>query len=119
MANYDRQREQAVRMIKAKGTQAVLEVMTRLGEQDKPWRPTAAGTKHDVWCVVFADDGETFVDHNITGNVRIALIAPADGLTRIGIGDKLTIKNEVVNINLVKKLDPDASGAILWTALIT
>lgn len=119
MADYSRQREQAVRMIKAKGTAAELEVMTRLGETDKPWRPTATGTKYPVHCVIFADDGETFVDHNITGNVRIALIAPTDGLTRIGIGDKLTVKGEVTNINLVKKLDPDASGAILWTALIT
>lgn len=119
MADYTRQRQQAVRMIKAKGTTGVLTHTVYVENAAEPWKAGTIEVETTVDCLVFPDDGETFVNHNISENARIALVAPTPELTQISTGDKLLVGTELLNINLIKSLNPDNSGVILWTLLVT
>ena len=118
MADYAPKRAQAVKLIARYGVAAQLTLTVRSDCQTSSWKPDTTQRKIPVTVVMFADDGETFVDHNITGNVQIALIAPTPELTALNIGDTITLPHSTVKVEKVKALDPDTSGAILWTALV-
>lgn len=120
MAKYTRQAETALRLIKKAGTTCSFQALrSSATSDDKAWKPKRSLTQIDsLYCVVFDDDGETFLNHNISGRTRIVLIAPDVRLKNIDVGDKVLITGEVLNVEKIKQLNPDNEGAILWTLLV-
>lgn len=116
--DYTSKRAQAVRMIERYGTSAVLTQISRTADPAASWKTIETVNAHDVSVVVFPDDGETFVDHNISGDPRIILMSPQPTLTDVSVGDTVTLAHEVVTVKKIKKLDPDLTGAIIWTLLV-
>lgn len=118
--NYDSKRALALRLItKFGGVCSLLRQVTKT--TDAPaWRGSRGEeTITGVGFVLFDDDGETFLNHNIVGNTRIALLAPDDRISDVSIGDRLILPTkEVVTVDKIKRLDPDTTGAILWTLLV-
>lgn len=117
--DYARYRDIAKRVIPKWGTAGTL-LQTRavIPDPQKPWNATSTDTTIDIKLVIFPDDGVTFVDHNLTGDVRIALVAPTDALTSVEIGDKVSYSAASGIVKNYTKLDPDGTGAILWALLI-
>lgn len=115
--DYTRFRQMATRTIPKWGVNAVIKQTTLIKDPDKPWLETETVKETPIKLIQFPDDGTTFVDHNITGNVRILLIAPVAGL-EIAIGDVITYGANVVTAQKYKALDPDGTGAILWAVLV-
>lgn len=119
MADYSRQRTTALRLIKKSGIICTVQIWRNNSDADKAWKPARSMAQIDgLYCVIFDDDGETFVNHNIAGRTRIVMIAPDTRLSNIDVGDKVLISGEILNVEKIKKLDPDNSGAILWTLLV-
>lgn len=115
--DYTRHRATALRMIAKYGTDIELTLKRRAGIGLQAEYQTRAVPSKGL---LFPDDGETFVNHNITGDPSILLCAPVltGGLQEINIGDTVSVGNRILTIHLVKKLDPDQTGAILWTLLV-
>lgn len=119
MAKYSRQTETALRLIRKAGTTCSFQALRGDVTSDKAWKPKRTLTQIDkLYCVIFDDDGETFLNHNIAGRTRIVLIAPDARLTNIDVGDKINITGEVLNVEKIKQLNPDNEGVILWTLLV-
>ena len=114
---YERQREAALRMVTKYGARASLSQTTSVENPATPWKPTVSVSLVPVHVVTFADDGVTFVDHNIQGDVRIATVV-AYSTFAMQVGDGLMINGKTYTVKLAKPLDPDMTGAILWSALI-
>ena len=117
--DYGRNRQSALKLISKFGVSCVLRTDRAVNQNGTPaWKPSRSFTDtSDLKCVIFDDDGETFVNHNVSGRTRIILLAPDTRVTNINVGDKVIVANEVLNVELIKMLNPDASGAILWTLL--
>lgn len=115
--DYSRYRNLATDKIAKYGTNGVVKNTRTVPDPDKPWLNTTVTTETNVKLIAFPDDGRTFVDHNITGNVRILMIAPVAGLS-IAIGDTITYGAQTVTVQRLKDMDPDGSGAILWAVLV-
>jgi len=115
--DYTRYRDIANRLIPKYGTSGTLENTRVVPDPDKPWNSTPVTTTTAISLIAFPDDGHTFVDHNISGDVRIIMVAPKPTLS-IEIGDKIKYGVNAVTVQKLKKLDPDGSGAILWAALV-
>lgn len=114
--DYTRHRQTAVRLIEKSGTSCVLTLKRRAGiGLNAEFQTREVPTK----CVVFPDDGVTFVGHNITGNPSIVLCAPVltGGLNEINVGDTISVGIRTLTVEKIKPLDPDQTGAILWTLL--
>lgn len=125
MADYTRQRATALKLIKRYGTLCVLTTYRNDGKSAQGWKVDRSEAKvTELPCVVFDDDGETFINHNISGRTRIILLAPDVRVTNVDVGDKVTInagtpREETLNVEKIKQLNPAAEqGAILWTLLL-
>ena len=117
--DYTRYRETAQRLIKKYGTVGSLTNTKQIiPDPTKKWITESVTSSLPIELVVFPDDGVTFVDHNVTGNVRVALVSPSAELTAIAIGDVLTYGLQTATVKSYKTIDPDGSGAILWALLI-
>lgn len=115
--DYNRFRELANELIPKYGTSGVLTNTRTVANPDKPWLNDVVTTNTNIKLIAFPDDGRTFVDHNITGDVRILMIAPIAGM-KIAIGDTITYGVHTVTTQKLKAMDPDGSGAILWAVLV-
>lgn len=114
---YERQRKTANKLVGKYGTTGLL-VQTEKVVTDVAWRAVTTTTTKDIKFVAFADDGVTFVNHNIMGDVRLLTVVGTDGLINIRVGDKIKTAAREFNVELAKPLDPDLTGAILWAALV-
>jgi hypothetical protein len=117
---YARASETASRLLADYGMLCTLVHETVVDDPDSSWKSTVTkDTYPNVKGIVFDDDGVLFVNHNITGNVRILMIEPIPTLANVSVGDKVTLANgEVVQVKKYKHIDPDLSGTILWALLI-
>ena len=117
--DYTRYRQTAERLIATYGTTgAIVNTVQTATDPAQPWKTTPVVKSMPIQLAVFPDDGVTFVDHNVTGNVRVALVSPSAELTAIAIGDVLTYGLQTATVKSYKTIDPDGSGAILWALLI-
>lgn len=116
--DYTRYRDIAKRLIPKYGTVGNLEASRQIPDPNTPWKSTTETLNIPLQLVVFPDDGVTFVDHNVTGNVRMALVAPSDQLNDVAIGDIITYGAQRASVRKYKTIDPDGSGPILWAILI-
>lgn len=116
--SFERQRATALRLVKKNGVAAVRERITVQDNVDQPWK---SGTRQTdvvpVHFVAFADDGITFVNHNIQGDVRLLTVVSTVNFD-IQAGDVIKTPSKAFTVKLAKPLDPDLSGAILWAALV-
>lgn len=115
--SYERQRATALRMIKKAGAQGTLVNKRLISYADKPWLNTEETVTTPVYYVAFADDGVTFVDHNIQGDVRVLTVV-SNATINIQVGDVIIAGTQNYSVELAKPLDPDMEGAILWAALV-
>lgn len=115
--DYTRFRDMATRVIPKWGVDGVLHQTHLVKDPAKPWLETETTTTTPIKLVQFPDDGTTFVNHNLTGNLRILLIAPVAGMV-INIGDTFTYGANKVTAQRFKSLDPDGTGPILWAVLV-
>lgn len=113
---YERQRETALRLVKKYGVNGILQQEVITPDQDKPWNNTVTTQTTSVHLVAFADDGVTFINHNITGDVRLLTVVSQFPLD-IGVGDLIVTTTNTFTVKLAKPLDPDLTGAILWAVL--
>ena len=114
--DYTRHRQTAQRLIDKFGAPAVITLKRRAGVGlNAEYQTRDVPTK----AVIFPDDGVTFVNHNITGSPSIVLCAPVltGGLNEINVGDTVSVGIRTLTVKLIKPLDPDQTGAILWTLL--
>ena len=117
--DYTRYRETAQRLIKKYGTVGSLTNTKQIiPDPTKKWITESVTSSLPIELVVFPDDGVTFVDHNVTGNVRVALVAPKQELAEVYIGDVVKYGLFTATVKSYKTIDPDGSGAILWALLI-
>lgn len=117
--DYTRYRDIAKRLIPKYGTVGSLDnTRTVTPNPSQPWINQSIDTVVPIALIVFPDDGVTFVDHNVTGNVRIAMVAPSDELISVSIGDRVKYGLQTATVKSYKTIDPDGSGAILWALLI-
>lgn len=117
---YDRARNTATRLLTKYGTTCTISQTITIDDPNSSWKSTESTIEHTALkCAVFDDDGVLFVDHNITGHVRVLMVEPSSDLTSIGIGDKVTLSSgEVAQVKKYKQINPDLSGAIMWALLI-
>lgn len=113
---YERQRETALRLVKKYGLNGILQKEVIVPDHDKPWNNTVTTQTTSVNLLAFADDGVTFVNHNITGDVRLLTVVSQLPLD-IGVGDLIVTTTNTFTVKLAKPLDPDLTGAILWAVL--
>lgn len=117
--DYAHYRNVAKTMIPKYGTTGMLkQVRAVTPNPAQAWKVTQLESTLPINLVSFPDDGVTFVDHNITGNVRILLVAPSDLLTSLEIGDTITYGAHTCKVQKYKTIDPDGTGAILWAILV-
>lgn len=114
---YDRQRETALRLVKKYGSIADLTQTTSVSDPVKEWKSVVTTSTVEVFAVTFADDGVTFVNHNIQGDTRVATVVSKDAL-KMQVGDTLAIQGRTFTVKLARPLEPDMQGAISWSALI-
>lgn len=115
--SYERQRASALRMIKKAGSVGTLITKRLIEDADRPWLSTEVTDTTKIYFVAFADDGVTFVDHNIQGDVRLLTLVAEKSLD-IHVGDVIMAGSQSYSVKLGKPLDPDMKGAILWAALV-
>lgn len=115
--SYERQRAAALRMVSKYGAKGSLVSTVAIPDVEKPWNSTVAEATTPIYFVAFADDGVTFVDHNIQGDVRLLTVV-ADTPLKINVGDVITTVTNNFSVKKAKPLDPDTDGAILWAALV-
>lgn len=116
--DYERYRGIARRLIPKYGTVGTLtETKSIIPDPTKPWNATVAEVDTSIHLLSFPDDGVLFVDHNVTGDVRILLVAPKPELQRVTIGAKITFGVTSLLVKKYKAIDPDGSGVILWALL--
>lgn len=116
--DYKAKRLQAYRMIAKYGTMIKVEQVIT-GEGVNAWTPVQPETvMRDAVCVSFADDGVTFVNHNITGDVSLFTIGTTEPDLFLHVGDVIVYEDgRRFTVRLAKPLDPTKNGAILWAAL--
>lgn len=115
--SYERQRASALRMIKKAGAAGSLVTKRLIEDAERPWINTEVTGTTAIYFVAFADDGVTFVDHNIQGDVRLLTVVAEKPLD-IHVGDVIIAGSQAYTVKLGKPLDPDMKGAILWAALV-
>lgn len=115
--SYERQRATALRMVKKFGAAGSVERTVTVPNVDQPWKATVSRVSIAIDFVAFADDGVTFVDHNMQGDVRVLTIVSSSPLS-IQVGDVIKTTANDFTVKLAKPLDPDMTGAILWAALV-
>ena len=115
--SYERQRETALRMVTKYGVSATLHSTAITTEDATPWKQgNKLNTITPIKLVAFADDGVTFVNHNIQGDVRLLTVV-SNHVLDIKVGDTIKTAVNDFTVKLAKPLDPDLSGAILWAVL--
>lgn len=115
--NYDAQRGMALRMVQRYGSRGVIERVRQIPDPEEPWKSTVSNEVIPVYFVAFADDGVTFVNHNIEGDVKMMTVVSNTAFD-MHVGDKIRTGTKIFNVRVAKALDPDLSGAILWAALV-
>lgn len=115
--DYARFRDTAKRLIPKYGTVGSIKSIKQTVDPAQPWKSVATETITPIKLLSFPDDNVTFINHNITGDPRILLVAPSDELTAVYIGDIVSYGTQVATVKDFKKIDPDESGAILWVLL--
>lgn len=116
--SYERQRASALRMVKKFGAPAVHESKVTVPNVDQPWKAATVTTvTNNVHIVAFADDGVSFVNHNVQGDVKVLTIV-STALINIRVGDVIKTPVNDFAVKIAKPLDPDLKGAILWAALV-
>lgn len=117
--DYARYRETAMRLIAKYGTVGTITTVRQVSpDPTKPWNAVPTSVELPIKLVTFPDDGVTFVDHNVTGNVRIAIVAPSTELRNVAVGDVVRYGLETAAVKKYKAIDPDGSGVIVWSLLI-
>lgn len=116
--DYTKYRELSTRLITKYGTSGTVVRRELIRDPVQAWKSSEQITSVPVKLLQFDDDGILFVNHNITGHVRILIIAPTTLLTAIEIGDSITYGVNSVTVQKIQKLDPNNSGAILWAVLV-
>lgn len=117
--DYTRYRDIAQRLIPKYGTVGKLKSTVKtIPDPTKPWQATYIEKEIPIQLVAFPDDGVMFVNHNVTGNVRILMVAPSEQLTDVAIGNVVTYGKQTASVEKYKTIDPDGSGAILWALLV-
>lgn len=115
--DYARFRDAAKRLIPKYGTVGNIKSIKQTANPAQPWKSATSETNVPIKLLSFPDDNVTFVNHNITGDPRILLVAPSDELSAVYIGDIVSYGTQVATVKDFKKIDPDDSGAILWVLL--
>lgn len=116
--DYTKYRSMSTRLITKYGTNGTHVRRELVRDAVQAWKSTEQIISTPVKLLQFDDDGILFVNHNITGHVRILIIAPTPLLTAINVGDTVTYGTNSVTVQKIQKLDPDNSGAILWAVLV-
>ena len=116
--DYTKYRELSKRLVSKYGRDGKVIKRQLVKDPAKPWLTTETVTETNVKLIQFDDDGVTFVNHNITGHVKILIIAPVAGFEELAVGDTITYGIRSVTVQKYKKLDPDDTGAILWAVLV-
>lgn len=115
--SFERQRAAALRMIKKNGTSGTKERTVLTPVEGKEWSSTETIESVPVYFVAFADDGITFVNHNVQGDTRLLTLV-SERVLDVQVGDVISAKGRTYTVKLAKPLDPDLEGAILWAALV-
>lgn len=117
--NYERYRDVAKRLIPKYGTVgSITSTVKTIPDPAQPWNATYIDNVTPIQLCSFPDDGVLFVNHNITGNVRVLLVAPSAQLTEVFVGDVVKYGTQTAAVKQYKTIDPDGSGAILWALLV-